>query len=227
MGEPVIDLAPADAYRLWSSDYDTAANPVLALEMRVLRERLNPLAGCRLIDVATGTGRWAAYAGSQGAAVVGIDLSSSMLAVARQKPALRGRLAVADMRALPFPDHTADLAICSFALGYVESLTAAMAELARVARRVIVTDIHPLAIAAGWTRSFRSGAGVYRIRSYSHSLTSVDQAINSAGLEKRWEMEVRFGAPEEQLFRDAEKHELFIRAQQVPAIYARCWEAAI
>jgi ubiquinone/menaquinone biosynthesis C-methylase UbiE len=226
MGEPVIDIAAREAYQLWSSTYDETANPVLELEMRVLRPLLNSLAGQTVIDVATGTGRWAAYARTHGAIVIGFDLSPAMLRVASAKPLLSGRLAVADMCNIPLPDGFADAAICSFALSYVESPCAAIAEMARVARRIIVTDLHPMAVAAGWSRTFRSDGRVYRIATRAHSLAATEKAFRSAGFEKRWEVEARFGAPEQPFFRAAGREELFIPAQRIPAIFAECWTKA-
>jgi SAM-dependent methyltransferase len=222
----VIEIAAPEAYRLWSSSYDDSTNPLLALELRVLQERLNPSPGQRFLDVATGTGRWAEFAASQGASAIGFDLSESMLAVAARKPSLSGRLAVADMRALPVGDPIADVVICSFALGYVESVAATLAELARVARVVVVSDLHPAAVAAGWSRSFRSGLEVYRIRSYPHSFFEIDSAARAAGLEKRWETEARFEAPERHFFQAAGKAHEFAAAQQIPAIFVRCWAKA-
>jgi ubiquinone/menaquinone biosynthesis C-methylase UbiE len=219
----VIEVAAPAGYRIWSASYDDTANPLLALEMRVLRKRLGPLSGCRLLDVAAGTGRWTGYAAEQGAQVTGVDLSPHMLAVAARKPSLAGRLAVADMRALPIADAAADLALCSFALSYVESVPATMAELARVARRVVVSDLHPTATAAGWSRSFRSGADVYSIRSYAHSFAEIENAATAAGLEKHWEVEASFGEPERQFFEAAGKGSQFSAAQQIPAIFVRCW----
>jgi SAM-dependent methyltransferase len=225
MGEPVIEIAAPEAYRLWSSTYDDTANPLLALEMRVLSERLRPARGCRFIDVATGTGRWATYAAAEGAHAIGLDLSPDMLKIAAGKPLLSGRLAVADMRDLPIADAAADLAVCSFGLSYVESIHSVIAELARVARKVVIADLHPMAVRAGWARSFRFGSEVYRIRSYSHSFASIDRAARDAGMEKVWEVEASFGMPEERFFLASGKQDLFAAAKQTPAIFACCWSA--
>jgi SAM-dependent methyltransferase len=223
MGEPVIDIAAPDAYRLWSSCYDDGLNPLLALEARVLRGRLDILPGRRLLDVAAGTGRWAAYGHSKGAHVICFDASPEMLAIAAAKPGLRGRMALADMRAIPFADGSADLAVCSFALGYLDSVCGVMTELARVSRRIVLSDLHPVAVAAGWSRSFHSGAHGYRIRSHSHSLSSIAKAAEAAGLLKQWELEAHFGAPERRIFRAAGKSGRFDQLQQIPAIFAHCW----
>ncbi|MES1262373.1 MAG: class I SAM-dependent methyltransferase [Acidobacteriota bacterium] len=226
----MIELAVPEAYRLWSASYDDGMNPVLALEMRVLHQWLNPLAARRVLDVATGTGRWAAYLKSRGAQVIALDLSPAMLGVAARKPELRGRLLAADMRALPISDGAADLALCSLALGYVESPEEVLRELARVARTVVVSDLHPEAVAAGWERTFRSGGTTYRIRAFAHSVEAIERAAKAVGLVERWELDARFGPPEARFFqdagRDAGKEDLFTQAQQFPAIFARCWENA-
>jgi ubiquinone/menaquinone biosynthesis C-methylase UbiE len=223
MGEPVTQIEAPEAYRLWSSSYDDTANPLLALEMRVLREGINPARGSRFIDVATGTGRWAAYAAVQGAVVIGLDLSPDMLKMAAGKPLLSGRLAVADMRALPVADAAADLAVCSFGLSYVDSIDSVIAELARVARKVVISDLHPMAVRAGWARSFRFGSQVYHIRSYSHSFASVERAARDAGMKKLWQVEASIGTSEERFFLASGKQDLFAVARETRAILARCW----
>jgi hypothetical protein len=66
-------LSAAAAYRLWSATYDTDPNPLLALEQRVLRERLTVNSGTRVLDLATGTGRWLEYVLSMGANGFGVE----------------------------------------------------------------------------------------------------------------------------------------------------------
>ncbi len=75
------------AYRLWAPSYDCDPNPLLALEGRVLRARLALNPGMRVLDLATGTGRWLGYALSQGAHGFGVDISRDMLARAARKRA--------------------------------------------------------------------------------------------------------------------------------------------
>src|SRR5258708_23084767 len=62
LGELVTTMSAPAAYRLWANTYDLDLNPLVALEQRVLSEHLNLIPGERLMDLATGTGRWLEHA---------------------------------------------------------------------------------------------------------------------------------------------------------------------
>ena len=138
-----------------------------------------------------------------------------MLLEASRKPGLAGCLSLADACRIPLADGAADLTLCSFALGYIPSPHQAIGEMARVSRkggRVVVTDLHPCAQAAGWTRSFRSNGQVYEIDHYEHPVAAWEAAAESAGLALDWRVEACFGEPEREIFRQAGK------ASSVPGI---------
>src|SRR5688572_4810706 len=144
-GQRSIVNAP-EGFRIWSQTYDTDPNPLLALESRFLRPRMEDLRGKVFLDVACGTGRWLAEATRLGARVLGVDFCAEMIAQAQRKMGLQGCLAVADSRYLPFPDACADLVVCSFSLGYVDPLDTVLKEVARVVKpggTIYASDFHP------------------------------------------------------------------------------------
>jgi malonyl-CoA O-methyltransferase len=219
-------VSPIEGHRIWSASYDSDANPVLALDQRVLSERLGCLDGLRVVDVACGTGRWMSFAQSQGAEVIGIDLCREMLVAAARKPALAGRLVLSSAAELPLGDEVADRALCSFALSYFPSAAAAIGEMARITRRggrVIISDLHPHAVRAGWTRSFRSGDQVYAIDHHNHAIRFAYLAAERYGLTLDWELSARFGAPEREIFIRAGKEPVFHEASRVPALRLLAW----
>jgi demethylmenaquinone methyltransferase/2-methoxy-6-polyprenyl-1,4-benzoquinol methylase len=90
-------------------------------------------AGARVLDVATGTGAVATELLARGCTVVGIDQSSEMLAVARER--LRGvELHEGRAESLPFPDGSFDALTFTYLLRYVEDPVATLRELRRVVR---------------------------------------------------------------------------------------------
>jgi malonyl-CoA O-methyltransferase len=221
-----VRVTGSEGHRIWASSYDAGLNPLLALETRVLLDRLAPFEGCRFLDVTCGTGRWMQLARERGAQVFGTDLCPEMLQQASRKPSLRGNLSVADVCRVPFADGMADFTICSFAFSYVASPMQAIAEMARVTRqgaRVVVTDLHPSAVAAGWTRSFRADGEVYHIDHHAHSAAAWEDAAESAGLMLDWRVDANFAAPEREIFRQAGKDSLFSELSRIPAVLAMCW----
>lgn len=216
-------LSPERAYEIWSETYDSDPNPVLALETRMLAPRLGNLSGRTVLDVATGTGRWMEHVFSNGGYAFGIDASPHMLRVAAKKQQLSNRLVRANVSALPFLSHSIDLAICSFALSYIPFPNAAFGEMARIARRIIVSDLHPTAMLRGWTRSFRNGDQSCEIGHFCHSLTDLDGPARAAGMRLEWTAEASFDLPEVPCFERAGKRALFDEVRKTPAVFAACW----
>ena len=221
MGESVITAR--EGFRFWAADYDAAPNPLLALEMRILSERLDPARGMRFLDAGSGTGRWMEWAQSQGAQVFGIDSCREMLVQAEHKPGLGGRSALADINAIPLKDGAFDIAICSFTMGYVASPANAFRELARVSRHVIVSDLHPDAVRAGWTRSFRSGDRRFELQHFNYSTADLERCAHAAGLKPQWHLQATFGEPERRIFARAGKEETFTKSRAVPAVSITSW----
>ena len=215
---PVIE-----GYRLWSAGYDEGPNPLLALEMRVLSQRLGALRGIRVLDAGSGTGRWMIEAASRGARVFGIDTCREMVLKASEKPGLRGRSALADIRRIPLSGDAFDLSLSSFTIGYLPSPGVAFRELARVSSRVIVSDLHPDAARAGWTRSFRVGNRNYEFVHYEHSIEELDGYAQSAGLVPEWRVVAAFGEAERAIFRAAGKADAFEKTRNIPAVLISSW----
>jgi malonyl-CoA O-methyltransferase len=221
-----VRVTAIEGHRIWASSYDRGPNPLLALETRLLVDRLGPLRGSRFLDVACGTGRWMLLARELGAQALGMDLCAEMLLEASRKAGLAGSLSLADASHIPVADGVADVTLCSFALGYVACPHRAIAEMARVTRkgaRVIVTDLHPSALAAGWTRSFRSDGKVYEIDHHLHSIANWEAAAKSAGLAFDWRLDAGFDEPEREIFRQAGKGASFAELSRIPALLAMGW----
>lgn len=219
-------VSALEGHRLWAPYYDADTNPVLALESRALRALLSPIASKRFIDVACGTGRWMAYLRERGATVFGIDFCVEMLGEAERKPFLCGRSAVGEAASLPFNSDVADAALCSFAAGYFPDLERAVTEMARITKRggrVIISDLHPEGVAAGWRRSFHFGSGVYEMEHFSPSVDDLRTAAECAGLQLHIQIEAHFGERERRLFRAAGKEQMFPKLAATPAVWMGIW----
>jgi cytosine/adenosine deaminase-related metal-dependent hydrolase/ubiquinone/menaquinone biosynthesis C-methylase UbiE len=219
-----VRLMPvAEGYRLWAETYDSAPNPLLALEERILEPLLPEVKGKNVLDVACGTGRWLGKLLTRGArSGVGIDFSTEMLEQAAAKPFLRRCLVRGDCLALPVRNGFTDAAICSFVVGYLADLAAFAAELARASRpnaEFFVTDFHPEAYRRGWKRTFRCGRGIVEVSSVHHSLEGIRSAFDEAGFKLLGCQEPSLGKAEQVIFAQSGKGHLFESACSGPAIF--------
>lgn len=122
------------AYDTHAAEYARQLDPTLAGVAERLAELAVPERGLRLLDLATGTGAVARAAAGRGAAVVGIDLSGAMLAVARElSPEIE--LLAGDAHSLPFSDGEFDVVACGLALSHFQEPLRALSETLRVLRR--------------------------------------------------------------------------------------------
>jgi SAM-dependent methyltransferase len=162
----------ADAYQAEHGDFLGDADLVWCPEG--LREAeiglLGPLAGRRVVEVGCGAAAGARWVATQGAQVVGLDLSAGML---RHAVAGNGRSGVpvplvqADAAHLPFRDGTFDVAFTAFgAVPFVDDSAAVMREVHRVLRpggRWVFSVTHPMR----WIFLDDPGeAGLYAVHSY-------------------------------------------------------------
>lgn len=219
-------LSALEGHRLWAPSYQTAQNPLVALEGRLLPEILGTVSRLRVVDVACGTGRWAARLAEYGADAVGLDFCAEMLDHA--PASLRTRLVLADAGSLPVRSGSADLTLCSLAISYFPDLERALSEMARITKaggRLIISDLHPAGVEAGWTRSFRIDGMHYELRHFGYSLEQTDSLARRAGLTLDSELQARFGEPEKAIFQAADKAGIWDAISEVPALWIGSWRA--
>jgi malonyl-CoA O-methyltransferase len=222
----MMQVGVCEGHAIWSAVYDETPNPLLDLERRTVSPWLPSLAGSTFVDVACGTGRWAEFAAQQGAYVFGADFCAPMLVRAARGPHIRNRFVQADALQLSFPDGLADFSVCAFAAGYMKSPARLIAELARITcpgGYVLVTDIHPAAVASGWRRSFRRADKVYEIDNRAHPIAEYLAASRRHGLRVEHLAEASFGEPERPVFRDGGREQSFSSMCLIPAIFAVLW----
>ena len=107
---------------------------------RLLNEMKEVFAGCRtILDVGVGTGRFAEYLSNSGFDVVGIDVSLSMMAKAREKGVRN--LVQADAHYLPFRDRVFDGGIMVHVLHLARDWVQVVLEAGRVTGKIVVAEV--------------------------------------------------------------------------------------
>jgi SAM-dependent methyltransferase len=194
---PIVDAQAG--YARWSETYDNAGNPLIELEQPVVWSIFDGVTPGTALDAACGTGRHARRLVELGHHVVGVDASPEMLDVASRSVPEAG-FRVGDLCSLPLDSESVDLVVCALALEHVADLTRAVTELRRVLHpggRMVMSDLHPSAVALGGAAYFEDGAGdAGVVRGYGHLHGDYLRAFEQNGLRVRQCLEPRFGPAE-------------------------------
>jgi SAM-dependent methyltransferase len=106
---------------------------------KILNAMKDALKDCRtILDIGTGTGRFAQFFQHSGFIIVGVDVSLSMMAEARKKGVQD--LVRADAHHLPFRDESFDGSIMVHVLHLMQNWVQAIHEVGRVTKTILVSE---------------------------------------------------------------------------------------
>jgi cytosine/adenosine deaminase-related metal-dependent hydrolase/2-polyprenyl-3-methyl-5-hydroxy-6-metoxy-1,4-benzoquinol methylase len=207
-----------------SSSYDTQVNPILLLEQRYLQLMIPNISGHDICDAGCGSGRWLSYlAEKKPRRLTGVDSSSAMIQVSRQKRIPGVQLLQCPIEETTLPRQSFDLILSSFVLSYIDDLERMAAEIDRIARDgcdLFLSDMHPeTQYQLGWKRTFTSREGRISFEAVRHSLRGILAVFTSLGWKTCAALEPEFGAPERGVFESAGRLDRFLEADGFPAIY--------
>ena len=143
-------------YKIWSQSYDNMMNLLINTEQSIMEKLLTKYNGNVILDAACGTGRISKILVKQRRQVIGVDVSSDMLRLAKRKIS-GGKFINGSIEKIPLKDNEVDLTICSLALTHLKSINRAIRELKRVTKSegiIILTDIHPTFVLIGGQAEF-------------------------------------------------------------------------
>lgn len=116
--------------RTWSTEIEPRMAPLYEATL----DALQPLARLHLLDAGCGAGLALRKAADRGAVVTGLDATSELLDVARERVP-DADLRTGDIDDLPYPDESFDVVTAFNSIQYAPDPAAAVSELARVCRR--------------------------------------------------------------------------------------------
>ncbi|MFB6255506.1 MAG: class I SAM-dependent methyltransferase [Haloplanus sp.] len=114
-------------------------------EKRAVLDALNPLDGRNVLEIACGTGRFTVMLAERGADIVGLDISSAMMAEGRKKARAAGVVdridfIRGDAARLPFPDDYFDTVFAMRFFHLADTPAKFLAEMCRVSKRQVFFD---------------------------------------------------------------------------------------
>jgi len=155
---------------------------VASTQARVLANMVGRIQDRPILDVATGTGRAALLMARGGADVTAVDASEQMLEVARKRAAEeRAQITFerGDAHALQFADREFDVVICLRLLMHAPDWRQCMAELCRVAERLVIFDYPAASSVALFESMSRRAVHAMGVETEAYRVIS-DRAIRQA-----------------------------------------------
>jgi len=137
-----------DPYRRIAGFYDVVVEPFNKALRRYVVKAAQPSQGMKVLEVGCGTGANLALFADKGCKITGVDLSPSMIDVARRKLGESADLRIGDAADMPFSDCSFDLVVSFLTLHEMPAPVRlpVAAEMARVVRRngrLLMVDFHP------------------------------------------------------------------------------------
>ena len=182
------EVSAQEGYALWATSYDTGTNPLIAVEEPRVDALLAKLSATTVLDVGTGTGRYALKLARRGATVTAIDQSPEMLAVAWQVAQTEGitidfqLISLED--GLPFRAARFDFLICALTLCHIPDLTQTIQEFYRVLQPngyLLISDFHPDVISQSWQTSFEIPGTTYLLPNMPHTRADYLETVATSG----------------------------------------------
>jgi malonyl-CoA O-methyltransferase len=186
------------AYNRWSLTYDVQENMTRDLDAAVLPHIVPDLAGRRVVEAGCGTGKNSNWLAARCRALVALDFSEGMMALARRKvTADNVTWARCDLnRPWPLAGETADLVIFNLVLEHIEALEPVFSEAGRTLRvggQMVLSEYHPERLTDGLGARITDEAGeiVELVGSFRHTAEDYETAAAACGLglieRREWE----------------------------------------
>ena len=177
-----------EGYAIWSQSYDKQGNPLIDIEEPVIDKILDELFFNTVLDIGTGTGRWAFKLAKRGAQVTAMDQSPEMLAMAKTSAATQGleidfhQLSLWDT--LPFQPGQFDLITSGLMFSHIDDLHGAFSKfygLLAPGGKLLFSAFHPDALAHGWRTAVAQPGVMLALHNSENNRVNYLEALADAG----------------------------------------------
>lgn len=172
--------AAKQAYDLWASSYDQQPNNLmLALDQQIFSDLLGNISikDKVVVDIGCGTGRhWPELLSYNPASLTGYDISEGMLQKLLEKYP-DGNVVKLKAGEMPdLEDQSVDVIVSTLTIAHIEDIDALVqswADALKPCAHIIITDFHPVALAAGGKRTFQHKDHQISVLNYIHSIKTI------------------------------------------------------
>jgi ubiquinone/menaquinone biosynthesis C-methylase UbiE len=186
--QTVAEKSSAEAYNLWSANYDAQPGNLMMDLDEVVFPKLLEKAAIRdkeVADIGCGTGRhWYKLFQLNPASLTGFDVSEGMLNRLQQKfPGAHIHRIMDDLFS-DIPDATYDTIVSTLTVAHIGDIEQAMQAWCRILKpqaEIIITDFHPKLLAFGGKRTFKHNNTSLAVRNFVHSTNTIKDILHDNG----------------------------------------------
>lgn len=214
--KPLAEKNSAEAYDLWSANYDAQpGNLMLDLDEILFSKLLDKtiLQNKAVADIGCGTGRhWPKIFQKRPLSLTGFDVSEGMLNKLKEKFPDADIHKITDDLFSTIGDDTFDVIVSTLTIAHIENLEQTLLAWCRILKtngEIIITDFHPKLLAFGGKRTFRYNNMKLAVRNFVHSVNTIKDIFKENGF--------RVLAEEEIMIDESVKH--YYTQQNALAVY--------
>ncbi len=184
----IKQIEPAEAYDLWSPDYDDQpGNLMLDLDELIFSHLLEgvDISGKTIYDMGCGTGRhWKKLMDKAPSKLTGFDVSTGMLLKLKAKFPSASVKQIDDSTRIDAESSSCNVLISTLTVAHIKNIQEVLTEWCRLLKPrsdIIITDFHPDALSLGAQRTFRHNNRTMVVNNYIHNVESIKGILFAEG----------------------------------------------
>jgi ubiquinone/menaquinone biosynthesis C-methylase UbiE len=222
----VIEKSSADAYDLWSEDYDAQpGNLMLDLDEVLFPKLLDQkiIQNKSVADIGCGTGRhWTKILQMQPAGLIGFDVSEGMLNKLKAKFPSANTFTINDNLLSNVQDGAFDTIISTLTVAHIENIEQALLAWCRILKPsadMIITDFHPKLLAFGGKRTFKHHNERLAVKNYVHAVGTIIDLLYQNGFRLIREEEIGIDEAVKHYYAEQNALSVYQQFKGFPVIY--------
>jgi ubiquinone/menaquinone biosynthesis C-methylase UbiE len=224
--QTATDKNPAEAYDLWSENYDRQpGNLMLDLDEMLFKKLLDKtiIQNKAVADIGCGTGRhWAKILQMQPSCLTGFDVSEGMLNKLKEKFPDAHTCKIMDNLMSGINEALFDTIISTLTVAHIENIGQALRAWCTILKPdadLIITDFHPSLLAFGGKRTFNHHNQSLSIKNFVHSTSTIKDILMKNGFKVVAEEEVRIDEKVKHYYTRQNALAVYMQFKDFPVIY--------
>ena len=221
-----IEKNSAEAYDLWSEDYDLQpGNLMLDLDEQLFPKLLHEalIKNKAVADIGCGTGRhWPKILQLRPASLTGFDVSEGMLQKLKEKFPHANTCRITDDHFANIADASFDTIVSTLTIAHIENLEDALRAWCRVLKPnadMIITDFHPKLLAFGGKRTFKYHNVQLSVRNFVHFINLIKDFLQISGFHVVAEEEIKIDETVRHYYTQQNASNVYEQFKGFPVIY--------